>query len=441
MDTNELKRSRAALLTQARALVDTAEAEKRDLTEEEQKQYNGFVADADAHEVRIKRAEDLDGRSGRFASTGPVTKPNPNDGADIGMGQDEVQRYSIVRAIHAAATGDWSQAGLEREASKAVEKRLGKAPRSFFFPHDVAAARREQRDLLKGTSGYGGYTIATELLGGSFINLLRNKMVVRAAGATVLDGLVGDITIPRQSGGATAYWVAENVASTESQQAFEQVALSPRTVGAYTDISRKLLLQSSIDIEALVRNDLATIVAIEVDRVALHGSGSGSQPTGIDHTTGIGAPVDYSSIGLVPTWAHVVALESAVAVANADIGKLAYITNPKVRGKLKVTPIVATYSAAMIWGQDAAPLNGYPAYVTNQVSSTLTAGSSSGTCSACFFGNWGDLLIGMWGSLDVLVDPFTGGNAGTVRVIVFQDMDIGVRHPLSFAALLGVLAA
>jgi HK97 family phage major capsid protein len=441
MDINALKRERAGLLAQARALLDAAEGETRDLTEEENTQYTGFVEQADALEGRIRRAEDLEGRSGRYASQGPATKPNPQDGGNIGMSGDEVQRYSIVKAIRAAADGDWRNAGLEREASEAVAKLVGKSPRSFYLPHDVAAARSEQRDLLKGTTTAGGFTVATDLDSGSFIDLLRNKMVVRQAGATVLDGLVGDFSIPRQSAGGTAYWVAENVAPTESQQTFEQVAMSPRTCGAYTDISRKLLLQSSIDVEALVRNDLATIVAIEADRVALHGSGSGSQPTGIDHTTGIGAPVDYSSIGLVPTWAHMVALETAVATANADIGKLAYITSAKVRGKLKVTPIVATYSATMIWGIGDSPLNGYSALVSNQVSNTLTAGSSSGTCSAVFFGNWGDLLIGMWGSLDVLVDPYTGGNAGTVRVIVFQDMDIGVRHPLSFAALLGVLAA
>jgi HK97 family phage major capsid protein len=441
MDLNALKRDRAGLLTQARALLDTAEGETRDLMEEERGQYDGFVAQADTLEERITRAEGLEGRSGRFASQGAATRPNPQDNPNIGMSDGEVQRYSIIRAIRAAADNDWRNAGLEREASEAVTKLAGKAPHSFYLPHDVAAARSEQRDLLKGTTTAGGFTVATELDAGSFIDMLRNKMVVRAAGATVLDGLVGDFTIPRQSAGGTAYWVAENVAPTESQQTFEQVALSPRTVGAYTDISRKLLLQSSIDVEALVRSDLATIIAIEADRVALHGSGAGSQATGIDHTTGIGAPVDYSTIGLAPTLAHIVALETAVSVANADIGKLAYITNSKVRGKLKSTLVTATYGDRMVWNDGATPLNGYNAFVSNQVSSTLTAGSSSGVCSAVFFGNWGDLLIGMWGSLDVLVDPYTGGTAGTVRVILFQDMDVGVRHPLSFAALLGVLAA
>jgi len=439
MDLDALKRLRAGSLAEARALLDTAEGETRDLNEDEQKRYDDVLSQADVLEKRIERAEALGGKDARYASPGPVTKPNPNDGASIGMSDADVGRYSIVRAIRAAADGDWSNAGLEREASLAVAKRLGRAPRSFFLPNDVAEAR-EQRDLLKGTTTAGGFTVATDLLGASFIDLLRNKMVVKQAGASVLDGLVGDVTIARQSAGATGYWVAENVAPTESQQTLEQVALTPRTVGAYTDISRKLLLQSSIDVEALVRNDLATIIAIEVDRVALHGLGSAGQPTGVDHTTGIGS-VAGGTDGLAPTYAHIVGLETEVAIDNADTGKLAYITNTQARGKLKGTLVTATYGDRMIWVDGSTPLNGYPAFITNQVSRVLVKGSSGAVCSAIFFGNWGDLLIGMWGNVDILVDPYTGGNAGTVRVIVFEDVDIGVRHPESFAAMLDAKCA
>ncbi len=442
LDIDSIKRARLALLTEARAIADKADGESRDLTDDEKRDSDAKIAEADALEVRITREEELARREGRFASPGPAAGKPGGDGT-IGMGDDDLSRYSLIRAIRAAASGDWAEAGLEREASQAVAKQSGREPRGFFVPRDFLVKReqREQRDMVKGTSGAGGYVVGTDLLASSFIDLLRNKMVVRQAGATVLDGLVGDITIPRQSAGATAYWVAESVAPTESQQTLQQVALLPKSLGAFTDISRKLLLQSSIDVEALVRNDLATILAIEIDRAALHGSGSGAQPTGIDHTSGIGAPVDYSSIGLVPTWAHIVALETSIATSNADTGRLAYITSPKVRGKLKGIANIATYGTVFIWLDGSNQLNGYPAYVTSQVSNTLTAGSSTSVCSAVFFGNWGDLLIGMWGGLDILVDPYTGGTTGTVRIIAFQDVDIGVRHPESFAALLGVLAA
>jgi hypothetical protein len=137
-----------------------------------------------------------------------------------------------------------------------------------------------------------------------------------------------------------------------------------------------------------------------------------------------------------------VSLETEVAQDNADVGRLAYMTNAKVRGKLKATMRTATYGDIPIWNDMAGntPLNGYACWVTNQVRSDLTKGSSD-VCSALFFGNWADLLIGMWGGLDVLVDPYTNSTSGTVRVVAMQDVDVQVRHAESFAAMLDALTA
>ena len=303
-----------------------------------------------------------------------------------------------------------------------------------------SVANMERRDLTAGTNNAGGYTVATDVLASSFIELLRNRMMVRAAGATMLADLQGNVAIPSQSAGATAYWVAENGAPTESQQTLGQVSLTPKTVGAYTDYSRRLLMQSSIDVEAFVRSDLATVLALAIDLAALHGTGASNQPTGIAATSGIGS-VAGGTNGLAPAWSHIVGLETEVAIDNADIGRLSYMTNAKVRGKLKQTAKVASTDSVMIWGDSDTPLNGYPAFVTNQVSSTLDKGTSTGVCSAIFFGNWADLLIGMWGGLDILVDPYTGSTAGTTRIVALQDVDVAVRHAQSFAAMLDALTA
>jgi len=251
--------------------------------------------------------------------------------------------------------------------------------------------------------------------------------------------LVGNIAIPRATGGATAYWVAETGAPTESQQAFDQVALSPKTVGAFTDISRKLLLQSSIDVEGFVRNDLATVLALAIDLAGINGSGASNQPTGILNTAGIGS-VAGGTNGLAPTYQNMIDLETAVALANADVGAMGYLTNAKVRGKLKSTQKVATYGDDFVWGEDGA-VNGYAATVSNQVPSNLTKGTSTGVCSAILFGNFADLIIGQWGALDLTVDPYTGSTSGTVRVVALQDVDIAVRHAESFAAMKDALTA
>jgi len=426
----ELRQLRAQKVDEADQILQTAEKEKRDVTEDEQKRIDNLLAEADKIERQIKTLEKLENQKKSIrAYKEEPTKEEPED-PSIGMSKRDIKQYSLVRAIRAAATNNWKGAELEKEASDAVAEKLGKEPRGFFVPYDWMA---ERRDLVVGTDSAGGYLKATDLLAQSFIELLRNKMLVKQAGATVLAGLVGDITIPKQSGGATAYWVAESGAPTESQQTIGQVPLAPKSVAAFTDISRKLLKQSSIDVEAFVRNDLATVLALEIDRASLHGSGSSNEPTGIQNQTGV-AVVSIGDNGEAPTWTHIVQLETEVAQDNADIGALAYMTNAKVRGKLKTT-FKNTNSDVPIWGDGKTPLNGYSAYVTNQVASNLTKGSGT-DLSAIFFGNWRDLIIGQWGTLDVLVDPYTGGTSGTVRVIVFQDVDIAVRHPESFAVIL-----
>jgi HK97 family phage major capsid protein len=352
--------------------------------------------------------------------------------ADIGLTPAEVRRFSFVRAIHALANpGDrraQSEAAFEREASEAVAKVIGRAAQGFFVPNEVL-----KRDLNVTTTTAGGHTVATNLLAANFIDLLRNRMALMGLGATMLSGLVGNIAIPRQTSGATAYWVAESGAPTESQQAFDQVTMTPRTVGAFTDVSRKLLLQSSIDVEAFIRSDLATVLALAIDLAGINGSGASNQPTGVLNTAGIG-DVAGGTNGLAPTWAHIVELETDVAVANADIGTLGYLTNAKVRGKAK-TVEKASSTAQFLWADGNTPLNGYRAAVSNQVPSDLTKGSSSGVCSAILFGNWADLVIGMWGSLDLMVDPYTGSTSGTVRVVALQDVDVAVRHAQSFSAM------
>lgn len=436
----KLREQRAALITQARAIYDAAEAAKRGLTPEEQSNFDTLMKQADDIQADIARRERLG-----TAETGlsqPATQGNRPD-PNIGMSQREIQRYSLIRAIRAAADAPknpraWDSARFELEASEAVAQRMGKAPQGFYVPYDFLA---ERRDLTVGTPTAGGNLVATDLMADSFIDMLRNRLVLRAAGATMLTGLVGNIAIPRQTGGATSYWVSENSAITsESQQTVDQVTMSPKTVGAYTDIARKLLLQSSVDVEAFVRRDLSSVQALAIDLAGLHGTGLNNQPTGVAGINGIGSVVGGAD-GAAPTWANIVSLETEVAQDNADIGTLAYVTNAKVRGKLKSTAKAAN-TAEMVW--DArypdTPLNGYRAPVSNQVASNLTKGNGT-SLSAIFFGNWADLLIGMWGALDILVDPYTGATAGTVRVVTLQDVDIAVRHAESFAAMLDAVTA
>lgn len=363
-------------------------------------------------------------------------KPLPS--ADIGLSQSETKHYSVMRAINAMANpGDRSAqeaAGFERACSEAVGKKMGKTARGFFLPSDV-----QKRDLTAGTNNAGGFSVATELRPQDFISLLRNAMVIDQLGARMLTGLVGQIAIPKQSGAATAYWVAENTAPTESQQLLAQVTMTPKTVGAFTDISRRLLLQSSIDVESMVQSDLATVLGLAIQQAAINGSGASNQPSGL--LTSITPTVIGGANGAAPTWQNMIDLETGIAQANADVGSMAYLTNAKVRGKLKSTQKFTGTNGQPVWDAGNTPINGYRCAVTNSIPSNLTKGTASGIASAMVFGNFSDLIIGMWGSLDLMVDPYTGSTAGTIRVVTLQDVDVAIRNAESFTTMVDALTA
>ena len=363
---------------------------------------------------------------------------------EVGLSARECRRYSFIKAVrHAASLRNISgmdvDAGFEIEVSQECANQfkaqgIKRTTTGLFVPREILV----QRDLVAGTDSAGGFLVATELKADSFIDLLRNAMMVRAMGATVLTGLTGDIDIPRQNGAGSAYWVGEGQNPTESDPNFGQVPMSPKTVGAFTDMTRKLLLQSSLDVEQLVRQDLAKVVGLAIDYAALFGSGAAGVPCGIVNTTGVGS-VAIGANGGAPTYANLVSMESKVAVANALMGGLGYLTNAKVRGNLKTTEKSAAGTTGnFVWqeGKDGfGEVNGYRAGVSNQVPWTLTKGASAGVCSAIFFANWADLLIGEWGVLDIQVDPFAKGLAGGLRVRFLQDVDVAVRHPESFCVI------
>lgn len=439
MNARELRNKRAGLKVEAQTILDAAKNETRELTVEERAKFDGLTEQIDSLAADIRRVEKMESLNAE-----PAERGNPL-AAEIGMTKKEIQRYSIVRAIRAASEAKddpraWDRAGLEREASDAVAQRFGRNPRSFFLPNDVVMGSGERRDLTVGTPTAGGYFVETAYPL-SMIELLRNKMILAQAGVAMLTGLVGDVAVPKHTAAGTGYWLAESGAPTESAQTIGQVALTPHTFGAYSDISHKLLIQSSIDVENFVRDDLARVIALGIDYAGLHGDDSAdvNQPDGVASTSGIGSVVGGTN-GAAPDWADLVNLEKEVAIDNAEVDMMKYVTNAAVRGKLKQTMRTATYGEIPIWGDDNA-LNGHPALVSNQVSSTLTKGTSS-VASAIFYGNWAELVMGMWGEgIDILVDPYSLSTQRAIRVIAFQDVDFAVRHAQSFAAMLDALTA
>lgn len=421
---NELRARREQKLSEARAAISPAEKEKRALTADETAKYQAALDEVDQIDESMKRALDGGGR-----------KCPPQADSGLGLDRRDVEKFSILNVYRALYSGDMREARHEWELSREYNKKLGRSVEAgrFSIVPEVLARRRggERRDLTIGTEGAD---VKMTTIDPNFVELLRNHMVLAQLGITVVGGLVGDWQIPKQSGGSTAAWLAEQGAASESTPTTGNVTLQPKTVSAWMDMSRKFINQSSVDAEAFAENDLALTLALAMDLAGIHGSGSANEPTGIASTSGINEFEAADPNGGALDWSDIVRMETEVATDNADRGKLAYLTNAQVRGKLKNTVKVSSTDSVMIWTDGDKPLNGYRALVSNQVKSNLTKASGS-NLSAIFFGNWADLVMGLWGTLDLIRDPFTASTKGDLRVVAFQDCDFVVRHPESFCMI------
>jgi HK97 family phage major capsid protein/HK97 family phage prohead protease len=349
------------------------------------------------------------------ASVTPAAQPIASGSADIGLTDKEARSFSFLNAIRAQMDPTnralQEAAAFERECSAAVEQKTGQAARGIWVPHDVL-----KRDLTVGSASAAGDLVFTDARPGSFIEQLRNRLALSTLGMTTLTGLQGPVAIPRKTGASTAYWLAEGGDPQGSNPTVDQVTMTPRTVGAYTDFTRRLMLQASLDVETMVRNDLVETLALEIDRVGLYGLGASGEPQGVKLTTGINTK-DFAADS--PTYAELVDMETSINADNADIGAMAYLTNSTRYGAFKTTSKVGTEAQFVL--EPGGTVNGYPVVRSNQVA----AGD-------VFFGVWNQLLLGLWSGIDLNVDMAALAKSGGVRVIALQDLDFAVRHPEAF---------
>jgi len=338
----------------------------------------------------------------------------PQSPAALGLSAKEARNFSLIRAVNAVVDKNWTKAGFEAECSREIMQRMGKQPtdNSFFIPLEV-----QKRDLTVATANAGGYLVETANQG--FIDLLRNRSVLFAMGARRLSGLQGNISVPKQTAAATAYWLAnEATAITESQQTLGQLVLSPKNVGAYTEISRQLTLQSSPEAEGMVMDDLAKVVALAVDSAGINGSGASGQPTGVISTAGIG-----SVTGTSIAYAGIVEFQTDVAASNALAPSCGYVTTPAVAGLLKQR-VKFTSTASPMWEGTLLDGNvdGYRAMASNQMPS-----------ANLLFGDFQQIIVAEWGVLEVAVNPYAAFATGIIGIRAFYTCDIGVRYASAFS--------
>lgn len=350
-------------------------------------------------------------------------------GNDIGLTDGEIRRYSVLKVVRALIDPTdvraQREAAFEFSASEAARAKQSNTSDRFVIPTDVLRHAVSGESLVRAPlasgkvsgANTGGNLIATELQPGSFIDILRNAATIMRRGR-VLGGLTGNIDIPKKIAGTQGYWLgAEDEESQETGIELGQVSMTPKTVAAFTEFTRKMVQQSSMDVEALLRADLAEAMALTIDKAGYYGTGAAGQPLGIANLSGINA-VPFA--GDYPTFAELVQMETSVASDNALVESFAYAGNAKLRGHAKTTLKFAGVEGTL-WEQGGT-LNGYSSEITNQVND-----------GDVFFNNFADLLIGLWGGLELHVDPFTHSRRGRIRITTFQDVDFAHRRAESFS--------
>lgn len=348
--------------------------------------------------------------------------------------------FSILRAAHEMSYGKRTLTGVEAEVDQEGKKEAansgfskagsGAVTLPSFISNQRTANRYQSRDMLAETTTAGGYTVDTTL--GGLIPILEPKLRVADMGATIIRGLTSNIDFPRNDADAAAVWAGEVTTSTETSPTFDRIQMAPERLTAFTDVSKQVSMQSSIDIENFVRRRLNFANNKALDLAALNGSGSSNQPTGILNYSGVN-DITIGTDGGALDWALIVQFETETATDNADMGRLGYLFTPGVAGLLKTTKRDVAGNGFIWEGPNGAGnVNGYRALTTTQLPSTLSKGASSSILHAAIFGNWEELIIGQWGGVDILFNPFTKGKEAMIEIILNSWWDIEIRHAASF---------
>ncbi|MEX8520067.1 MAG: phage major capsid protein [Leptothrix sp. (in: b-proteobacteria)] len=365
--------------------------------------------------------------------------------SDVGVTAKEMQRYSFMRAIQSQVPGAKVESGFERDVSNAIAKACGREAEGFFVPPEwfaMDAAKRGQRSFIAGTAGEAGNLVQTDVMGEMFTDVLRPYLVMAGLGITILPGLRDNVQIPRKTVAGTLAFMTEITGATETNPTIAQIPLSPKRISAFVKPSKQAIIQGQIGIENMLRQDLIDGAAVQIENAGISGSGTSPNPRGIRNVSGIGSVVGGTN-GLQMDWPSVVALESAVANVNAEPGRNAgYLVNTKTRGWLKGKQKGTNLLFAWDTSSPDTPLNGYKAAVTNNVPSNLTKGTASGICSSVIFASdWSMHVLGLFGGLDITVDPYTAAQTGQVVITLNQYIDFATRQPGAFATMDDALTA
>ena len=403
MNLKTIREAKAHKTTEARAIL--AGAENRSLTADESAKFDGLKAEIEQLEQQETRAQFLDDAERRASGT-------------VVVGSDSFDnlesRVSLLSVLRAGMEGR-ALSGAEAEVHAELERRHGKAQNGGIL---VPLAAFEKR---ANTTATAPELVGTDHRAQDYIGPLRDSLLVRSLGVRTLSGLVGNVSIPKYGSGLSAGWVTEGQALTETDMTFDSVTLTPHHVGGITEMSRQLIQQSAPAIEDLVRQDLSYAVAAEIDRAIIAGTGTGGEPLGLLGRTGSDGEVQIAAIP--SDWADVLDIEQMLAAVN--VNPTGWYTSPEVMTALR--KILKAPTAGSDYIATAGRIGDLPA-----------ASSNAAPASTAILGDWSQVLVGQWGAVELLVNPYAEipYRRGGVLVRAFSTIDVAVRHEEAFVVAL-----
>jgi HK97 family phage major capsid protein len=390
----------------------------------------------DLADKAIERGVSVDQFKGELLEAVRNDRPLETPAAVVDVAKSEQREYSLIKAIKAASSGDWREAGYEREISDEIAHRSGKEARGFYVPANINWG---QRDQTKSPTSAGGFLVGTDHLADQFIEALYGRLTVASLGARIMQGLKGDVAIPKLSASVTnSAFVAEGAAPSEGAATFAQVTMSPKTLAAYVDVSRRLMQQSDPSVEQVLRNDIINTFARRIDDAAIEG-GATNGPSGIIANSGTNV-VAMGANGAAITYAKVVEMMKAVEEDNAIINSTAFLTNPKVIAALRTTARQANGVEGNFIMDANQSILGTNVASSTVVPSDLAKGTGS-NLSAMVYGDFSQIMIGFWSGVDVVVDQSSLSTSGGTRLAFFQDLDVALRYPESFSVIKDIVAS
>ena len=342
--------------------------------------------------------------------------------------KEDVRRFSNSKFLRQSLPGetmDGIEAEMAQEGKREFQDCIKGAAEGVFLP---SVMLRDYYYTNATESGYGQAFV--EQTGLTYMGKLRNATIGRKLGVRYLDGLQGNIAFV--TGGADAGWVAEEAAASKQKPAYSKAVMSPKRLQVYQGVTYDLMHQSSKALDDLIMEDMVKAHAVALDAAIFAGSGSSGQPTGVLSAANTNS-IAIDTNGGPLTWALLVQMETEVGIDNGLLDNtLAYVSNAKVQGKLKTIPQISGYPYYLM---NDGKVNGYPFYMSNAIPSNLTKGSSSGVCSAIVFGNWSEVLVGSWGGLQIIVDPYSAKDKGVLEISAAAYHDVLVRTPEAFCKI------